>query len=204
MSAIDRVSVGEPMPNIESVSARAPCSLEVFWRSGRRQGTSSLVDLAPLLFSKKIFAPLRDDESLFRTVHVVEAGAAIAWGDGSAIDVAATTIESLADETMTPADFAEFLRRNGLSFDSAAAQLGISRRLVAYYAKEREIPRYIALACAYLDFSLAQRMTTQTTTAYTLTNFTTGDLQYYSYNASGLTTTSQAYGHIGMPGATGT
>jgi hypothetical protein len=110
MSAIDRVSVGEPMPNIESVSARAPCSIEVFWRSGRRQGTSSVVDLAPLIFSKKIFAPLRDDDSLFRTVHVVEDGAAIAWGDGSAIDVAATTIESLADETMTPADFAEFLR----------------------------------------------------------------------------------------------
>ena len=109
------------------------------------------MDLAPLIFSKKIFAPLRDDESLFRTVHVVEAGAAIAWGDGGAIDVAATTIESLADETMTPADFAEFLRRNGLSFDSAAAQLGISRRLVAYYAKERAIPRYIALACAYLE-----------------------------------------------------
>src|SRR5277367_6213590 len=151
MSAIDRVSVGEPMPNIESVSARAPCSVEVFWRSGRRQGTSSLVDLAPLIFSKKIFAPLRDDESLFRTVRVVEAGAAIAWGDGSAIDVAATTIESLANETMSPADFTEFLRRNGLSLDSAAPQLGISRRLVAYYAKERAIPRYIALACAYLE-----------------------------------------------------
>jgi hypothetical protein len=106
------------------------------------------VDLAPLIFSKKIFAPLRDDEPLFRTVHVVEDGAAIAWGVGGEIDMAATTIESLADEIMTPADFAEFLRRNGLSLDSAAAQLGISRRLVGYYAKERAIPRYIALACA--------------------------------------------------------
>ena len=81
----------------------------------------------------------------------MEDGAAIAWGDGSAIDVAATTIESLAEEAMTPDDFAEFLRRNRLSFNSAAAQLGISRRLVAYYAKERAIPRHIALACAYLE-----------------------------------------------------
>lgn len=151
MSAIDRVSVGEPMPNIERVSPKEPYRVDVFWRSGRRQGRSSLVDLAPLILSKKIFVPLRDNDTLFRTVHVVEGGAAIAWGDGSEIDMASTTIESLADETMTPADFAEFLRRNELSFDSAAAQLGISRRLVAYYAKERTIPRYISLACAYLE-----------------------------------------------------
>jgi hypothetical protein len=102
MSAIDRVSVGQPMPNIERVSAKPPCSVEVFWRSGRRQGTSSLVDLAPLIFSKKIFAPLRDDEPLFRTVHVVEDGAAIARGVGGEIDMAATTIESLAGEIMPP------------------------------------------------------------------------------------------------------
>ena len=156
MSAIDRVSVGEPIPYIERVSAKPRCSVEVFWRSGRRQATSSLVDLAPLIFSKKIFAPLRDDETLFRTVHVVEDGAAIAWGAGGEIDMAATTIESLADESMAPADFAEFLRRNDLSLDSAAAQLGISRRLVAYYAKERAIPRYIALACAYLEGTKAR------------------------------------------------
>ncbi len=115
-----------------------------------------MVDLAPLILSKKIFAPLREDKALFRTVHVVEDGAAIAWGADGAIDVAATTVESLADETMTSVDFSDFLRRNGFSFDAAAAQLGISRRLVAYYAQERTIPRYIALACAYLDGAKAR------------------------------------------------
>ncbi|HUJ83957.1 MAG TPA: MucR family transcriptional regulator, partial [Candidatus Acidoferrales bacterium] len=90
----------------------------------------------------------------FQTVHIVEGGAAIAWGDGDEIDIAATTVERLADESMTPADFSAFLQRHSLSFDAAAAQLGISRRLVAYYVKEREIPRYIALACAYLDTAL--------------------------------------------------
>jgi hypothetical protein len=156
MSAMDRVSIGEPMPNIESVSASAPYSVEVSWRAGRRRGRSSVVDLAPLILSKKIFAPLREDKALFRTVHVVEDGAAIAWGADGAIDVAATTVESLADETMTSVDFSDFLRRNGFSFDAAAAQLGISRRLVAYYAQERTIPRYIALACAYLDGAKAR------------------------------------------------
>jgi hypothetical protein len=104
-----------------------------------------------LIYSRKIFAPLRDDPLLFGAVHVVENGAAIAWGDDHRIDMAATTIEGMADEIMSSADFAEFLRRHSFSLDGAAAQLGISRRLVAYYAKERQIPRYIALACAYID-----------------------------------------------------
>jgi hypothetical protein len=151
MSAIDRVSVGDPMPRIEKVSPVSATSIEASWRTGRRQGSSSAVDLAPLIFSLKSFAPLRNDEALFRTVHVVEDGAAIAWGAGDELDMAAATVERLAEETMTAADFAEFLKRNRMSLDSAAAQLGISRRLVAYYTKERKIPRYIALACAYLD-----------------------------------------------------
>jgi hypothetical protein len=111
--------------------------------------------LRHLIHSKKVFAPLRNDPGLFQTVHIVEGGAAIAWGDDDKIDMAATTVERLADESMTPADFSAFLERHSLSLDAAAAQLGISRRLAAYYAKDREIPRYIALACAYLDQALS-------------------------------------------------
>lgn len=151
MSGTDKISVGDPMPMIESVTPQPGCSIRVRWSAGRRQGMTSDVNLAPMIYSFKIFAPLRDDAALFATAHVVEDGAAIAWGDDDQIDIAATTVENLADEAMTPADFAEFLRRNRLSLDAAAAQLGISRRLIAYYAKEREIPRYIALACAYID-----------------------------------------------------
>jgi hypothetical protein len=151
MSGTDKISVGDPMPMIESVTPQPGCSILVTWSAGRRHGTTSQVNLAPLIYSFKIFAALRDDAALFATVHVVEDGGAIAWGDDDQIDIAATTVENLADEAMTPADFAEFLRRNKLSLDAAAAQLGVSRRLIAYYAKEREIPRYIALACAYID-----------------------------------------------------
>ncbi len=38
----------------------------------------------------------------------------------------------------------------GLTLDSAAALLGMSRRTIAYYAGGQEIPRYVALACAHL------------------------------------------------------
>ncbi len=154
MSETERIRVGEPMPSIEKVAASDATRVLVTWGSGSRKATATDVDLAPLIYSRKVLAPLRNDPSLFQTVHIVEGGAAIAWGDGDEIDIAATTVERLADESMTPADFSAFLQRHSLSFDAAAAQLGISRRLVAYYVKEREIPRYIALACAYLDTAL--------------------------------------------------
>jgi hypothetical protein len=151
MSESEFVTVGAPMPRVASVKAERPFRLSVEWKAGSREGSVSVVDLSPIILAKKVFVPLRDDERLFASAHVVDEGTAIAWGAEDQIDLAATTIEELADETMTSVDFAAFLHRNSLSLDAAAATLGISRRQVAYYASEKEVPRYIALACAYLD-----------------------------------------------------
>jgi hypothetical protein len=150
MSATDIIRAGEPLPRIRSVSPEENWTVSVTWENGDRQR----VDLAPTLFTYKFYRPLREDRALFRTVHPIEDGAAIAWGDDDAVDMAATTVARLAAETMEPADFSAFLKRHALTFDAAAAQLGISRRLVAYYASERQLPRHIALACAYLDGAL--------------------------------------------------
>src|SRR4051812_36786524 len=66
--------------------------------------------------------------------------------------MAATIVERLAEEVMTFEDFSGWLKRNDLTFEAAAAKLGISRRLVAYYASgSKQAPRYISLACKYLD-----------------------------------------------------
>ena len=151
MSEIDRKTVGETLPLISSVKAVGPYAIEVAWNAEGTPKSPAQVDLAPAIFGYKYYRPLRDRPDLFETVHVIERGTAIAWGKNDAIEMAATTVAHLADEVMQPADFAEFLRRNGLTLEGAAAQLGISRRLVAYYASERQVPRYIALACAYLD-----------------------------------------------------
>ena len=78
-------------------------------------------------------------------------GSAIAWGASDDIDMAATSVRRLSAETMTPHDFKAFMQRQGYTLDGVAAELGISRRLAAYYAKERDVPRYIALACRYLE-----------------------------------------------------
>lgn len=145
-----KIRVGDALPRIRAVHPRANWQIEVVWNDSS-DTKPVIVDLAPALFSYKIYRPLRDDRQLFETVHVSANGAAVAWGPDDAIDMSASTIEHLADEMMRPHDFAAFLKRHNLSYDAAAAQLGISRRLVAYYASERHVPRYIALACAYLD-----------------------------------------------------
>ena len=102
MNATEMISVGDPMPRIAKVIACEGLRIGVTWDRGRRKGTTTVVDLAPLLSSRKIFAPLRDRGALFETVHIVEGGAAIAWGDDDGIDVAATTVERYADAALTP------------------------------------------------------------------------------------------------------
>src|SRR5271154_8651 len=124
MSESERVIVGDPMPKIAKVVAERPFRITVEWDAGNHNGSSSVVDLAPIVLSMKVFAPLRTDEALFASVHTVEGGRALAWGEDENIDIAATTVERLAKETMSSTDFAGFLRRNSLSLDAAAALLG--------------------------------------------------------------------------------
>jgi hypothetical protein len=83
---------------------------------------------------------------LFATAHLVEDGEVVAW-DGPDLEMTAELIETLAQEAMTPEDFAQFLARNKLTHESAAALLGRSRRQIEYYLKRGPIPRVVALAC---------------------------------------------------------
>jgi hypothetical protein len=143
MSETDMIAVGDPLPKLASVEpANSPTSVSVAWASGSRAGMTEIIDLAPMIYTFKVFRPLRDDPALFRTVHLGEWGASIIWKGHDDLDIGADALEELAREQMTPEDFQAFMKR-----------LGISRRLVAYYAKERLIPRTVALACKYIDMS---------------------------------------------------
>lgn len=150
MSATDTIRVGDPLPKIAKVVARDAYRVVVTWAEGKRAGEHTIVDLAPMILAYKMFRPLRDDAELFKTAHVSAGGSIIAWAEDETIDLAASTVERLADEVMSAEDFKGFLDQVGWTFDRASAELGISRRLVAYYAQGREIPRHIALACKYL------------------------------------------------------
>jgi hypothetical protein len=159
------VSVGDPMPRLGSVALHDGMQVTVSWRSGLRAGKADIVDLAPAIMTYKLYRPLRDNAELLKSVHLTADGAAIAWGSDDAIDMAATTVERLAEETLDSSDFRAWLERHSFTYEAASAQLGISRRLVGYYASRRRVPRYIALACLYLD---SQRPTQVHSTSATL------------------------------------
>ena len=151
MSETDVITVGEALPLVGGVAPAGAYSVSVTWSEGRRRGLTDVVDLAPHILSFRMYRPLRENEALFNTVHISADGAAIAWGADDSIDMASATVERLAEEVMTNDDFSAFLAANNLTFDSAAAQLGLSRRTIAYYTKARRVPRCVVLACKYIE-----------------------------------------------------
>ena len=162
MNETRAIQISDPMPYVDAVAPRDAYEVVVSWRAGRREGKNDLVDLAPVILSYKAYRALRDDRELFKRVRVSGDGAAIGWGETDELDIAATTLERLAEESMSPSEFRAWLDRHGLTYDAASAQLGISRRLVAYYASHRPVPRYIALACRYFDERRATASEAQT------------------------------------------
>jgi hypothetical protein len=153
MSETDIVRVGEPLPRVGTVRPLDDFRVEVEWLGSDRG--KQRIYLAPAIFTFKIYRPLRDDPELFKTVHAIIGGSAIAWGEDEAIDMSAVMLEELASQEMEVSDFRSFLERNKLTLEAAAAQLGISRRLAAYYAAgDRPIPRTVVLACRHLDEKL--------------------------------------------------
>ena len=146
MSAMAKIKKTPPMPKLASVRSYGKSSIRVEWKPGTRAGKREIVDLSPLINSFKFYKDLRDDERLFKTVKLIDRGEAIAWGDGE-IDMAATSVERLAEEAMTSADFQRWLVARNLTHGSAAALLGRSRRQIINYTKGSPIPRLVVLAC---------------------------------------------------------
>jgi hypothetical protein len=145
MSENDIVDSGIELPRMATVQPLADYVLRVKWAEGPRAGREDLVDVSPAIFSYKVYRPLRD-ENLFLTGAAAEDGDAVAWGNGDLV-MSADAIQSLAQESWTPKEFVEFLTRNRLTQQAAAALLGRSRRQIATYATIGPIPRVIALAC---------------------------------------------------------
>src|SRR5271165_214567 len=118
------VGANRESPAIESlrVVEGGRRTIAVVWRAGKRRGREDVVDLSPLVDSLKFYAPIRKNSEIFETVHVIDDGYAIAWGNGT-IDMSAASIERLAEEAMSGKDFGDFLQRNHLTHKAAAAAL---------------------------------------------------------------------------------
>jgi hypothetical protein len=138
------ISVGDPLPRIATAKSLGQRLASIVWRSGQ----AKVVDLAPVFASRRIYIPLRNDDALFQSLRVSEFGDAIEWDGG--IDLAAIWIDRLPAYEFDNQAFRHAMERLGLSLEGMAAQLEISRRLVADYRKDKPIPRHIALATQYL------------------------------------------------------
>lgn len=137
-----------PMPKIESVIPLSDHIVRITWSASLRPNKVEDIDLSSLIFSFKFYAPLRKNKKLFRTVHVAQGGNAIAWGQNSELDMAATSVERLAEEAMSQSDFRSFLASNKLTQERAAIALGRSRAQIANYVSGKSpIPRVVVLAC---------------------------------------------------------
>jgi hypothetical protein len=140
------------IPLLSAVKPADNLSIEVTWKEGSRAPRTEKVDLAPLINSLKTYKRLRDNPTLFQSVHLLDAmGDIIAWGDDDEIDMDSSTIERLAEDMMTAAAFKAFLFDMEYTHTTAAAMLGYSRRQIEnFISGESEIPRVCALACAAL------------------------------------------------------
>jgi DNA-binding transcriptional regulator YiaG len=147
---------GKKLPRIVAVSAgKKPQTLRIRWDNG---GENS-VDVSGAIATYRVYAPLRRSATLFRNVRVGELGTDIVWNDE--IDMSADTLWRLAQEqsgqTISAAAFKRWREKKAMTLDSAAAALGLSRRMVAYYEQgSKPIPRVVALATFALD-SVASR-----------------------------------------------
>lgn len=150
MSENEIVDSGIPLPRLASAQPAAPYTWIVRWATGPRAGKEDCVDVKPIIFSYKVYKPLRD-QSLFLKGHMAEDGDVVAWDGNDDLVMSADMLHALAEQIMTPKDFAAFLGRNNLTQEAAAAQLGRSRRQVATYATSGPIPRIVAWACYGFD-----------------------------------------------------
>jgi DNA-binding XRE family transcriptional regulator len=104
------------------------------------EGDESLVDLSGVIGTFRIYEPLRRAPESFRNARVGDHGTDIVWTEE--IDMSADTLWRLAQEqaglTLSAADFRQWRERHAYTLDTAAAALGISRRMVAYYEARQE------------------------------------------------------------------
>ncbi|HXY58257.1 MAG TPA: helix-turn-helix transcriptional regulator [Methylocystis sp.] len=139
------------LPRVAAVSAGdKPMTLRVRWE----RGDENIVDLSGVIGTFRVYEPLRQSPQLFRQARVGEHGTDIVWT--GEIDMAADTLWRLAQEqagaTLSAGAFKHWRERQAYTLDNAAAALGISRRMVAYYEQgKKPIPRVVALATRALE-----------------------------------------------------
>jgi hypothetical protein len=141
----DMISVGKPIPRIDRAEPLEGRRLRVWWRGSDMPVD---VDVAPAILSHRGFTALRSNDALFRSFKVSEYGDCIEWP--GEVELSAVWIERLAEAALDNSQFREAMDAMHMSLDGMAAHLGLSRRLIADYRKDKPIPKTVALATRYL------------------------------------------------------
>jgi hypothetical protein len=132
-------------PNIRTVSAEDGRRLVIRWRGG----AESVVDIAEHLDKFAIFAPLRNDDRLFRTVTVGEWRWCVHWADE--LEISSDTLWRLALEQGS-AWLRAWREAHGTTQSEAAKALGVSARMWRYYeAGTHLLPKTVRLAATGFD-----------------------------------------------------
>lgn len=138
------VGRGKPLPRIRSAKPLDRRNALIQWKDGGEV----VVDLSPAFTTLRIFSALRKDDELFQTLRVDEYGDALVWDDGA--ELSAMWIEELAAASLSNAEFRDAMDSLQMTLDGMAARLGVARRLIADYRKDKAIPKSVALATRYL------------------------------------------------------
>lgn len=129
---------------IVSLAVAGPGKLELEWDDGH----GAAVDLGEIIAAHSGLKPLRAAKA-FAKAALSEDGWSVEWPGG--VDFGSPQLRRWADEqageTMRADDFRAWMEAHALTLDSAASALGLSRRMIAYYASgEKVVPKTVLLA----------------------------------------------------------
>lgn len=121
-------------------------------------GEQLQVDVKPII---KRHPTLRElaAPAVFKRAKLGEWGGSVTWGT-DALELAADNLRARAIEQAggySHEVILNWMARHGMTLDTAADALGLSRRMLAYYRSgEKPVPRTVGLAC--LGWEAQQRM----------------------------------------------
>ncbi|WP_010465910.1 MULTISPECIES: DUF2442 domain-containing protein [Acidovorax] len=121
-------------------------------------GEQLQVDVKPII---KRHPTLRElaAPAVFKRAKLGEWGGSVTWGT-DALELAADNLRARAVEQAggySHEVILNWMARHGMTLDTAADALGLSRRMLAYYRSgEKPVPRTVALAC--LGWEAEQRL----------------------------------------------
>ena len=142
---------------IEHVAAVGPSRLALVFGDGH----AAEVDLADLIAKHPTLARLRDSQ-LFTQVEPDEWNLGVIFAGDDDLTLASDNLRALSFEQAgeySHQPLVTWMHRHGLTLDTGAAALGLSRRMLAYYRSgEKPIPRTVGLAMAGWEEAQASAM----------------------------------------------